>query len=112
VKRALQVVGEPRDLLPSEPVFVTLGDRAVSVADAHDGLAAERFVACLRDAGATDADSHVEADFLVVIRVATQSAEARSHATRMEQTADVVLGSVRPAFARHLALRSTSQKKR
>lgn len=108
MKRALHVVGGPRDHVPSEPIFVTLGDRILSIADAHDGSAAEQFVACLRDAGATEAHRDVEAEFLIVIRSATQSPEARSHAKLMEQTADVVLGSVRPAFARHLALRSTS----
>ena len=108
MKRALHVVGGPRDHVPSEPVFVTLGDRVLSVADAHDGSAAEQFVACLRDAGATDAHGDVEADFLIVIRSAAHSAEARSRAKLMEQTADVVLGSARPAFARHLALHLTS----
>ena len=111
MKHALHVVGEPREHVPSEPILVMLGDRAISVADAHDGLAAERFVTCLRDAGATDAHGDVEADFLIVIRSVTSSAEARSRVKLMEQTADVVLGSARPAFARHFALRSTSQKK-
>jgi hypothetical protein len=84
-----------------------LAARVLSGADAHDGSAAEQFVACLRDAGATDAHGDVEADFLIVIRSATQSPEARPRAKLMEQTADVVLGSVRPAFARHLAQHAT-----
>lgn len=111
MKRALHVVGEPTDRAPSEPICVRFDGRVLSVADAHDGTVAERFVSYLKDAGGTEVYGAAEADFRIVIRSTPQSLEARSRAEVIEQTADLVLGSVRPVVARQLALRASSRNK-
>ncbi|TNF59962.1 MAG: hypothetical protein EP303_07720 [Deltaproteobacteria bacterium] len=103
MKRPLHVVGDSSGPPPKTPVLVTIGGRVVSVLDTGDGAASLRFVDALLDAGVTCLDSANDArpDLRIVIRGAPRSAEARLRAEVLEEAADVVLGSARPAFARH-----------
>jgi phosphomannomutase len=105
LKRALRVLGEPDDRTAADPIRVTLQGRVLSVADAHDGAAAARFVSLLRDAGASDAAEGRDPDLRIVIRSTPQSAEARLRSEVMEEGADLVLGSARGSFAQRLARR-------
>jgi hypothetical protein len=107
LKRPLRVLGDPSDREPAEPAVAQLGDRIVSIADAHDGAAARRFAEELEDAGATivEGGAATRIDVRIVIRSTPQSPEARASAEVLEETADVVLGSPRPAFARLLGIR-------
>jgi len=72
------------------------------VVDTGDGASGRRFVDLLVDASATRIDSADDADpdMRVVIRGALQSPDRRLPEEVLEETADVVLGSARPAFAR------------
>lgn len=83
--------------------MVSIGGRLVSVVDTGDGVASRRFVDLMLDAGArrVDASSDANADMEIVIRGTPKTPEARLRAEVLEQAADLVLGSARPAFARH-----------
>jgi len=86
------------------PLLLTIGGRLVSVADSGGGLASARFVSALIDAGAVPVDSPGVArpDLRIVVRGTPHSREARLRAQALEEEADVILGSVRPVFARYL----------
>jgi len=101
LKRSLHVVDDSSDP-PVRPSRVAIGGRLVSVADTGDGLSALRFVDGLIEAGAVRVDSSddAEIDARIVIRGTPKSPEARLRAENVEEGADVVLGSARPAFAR------------
>ncbi|MGD8827043.1 MAG: hypothetical protein PVI24_18805 [Myxococcales bacterium] len=102
MKRRLDMMTSAR----SEPPLVVLaGTEVVSVTDIGDGSAARRFVELLREAGArpTDPMRHPEVSLRIVVRAPLPSLEARAKAGVLEEGADVVLGSVRPAFAALLA---------
>lgn len=103
MKRPLRVVDDSSGPAPTTPVLVTIGGKVVSVLDTGDGAASLRLVEALVDAGVIRVDSANDAkpDLRIVIRGTPQSAEARLRAEALEEAADVVLGSVRPAFARH-----------
>ena len=60
MKRALRILGEPGDHSAAPPLHVSVGGRAFSVADAHDGTAEARFVSHLRAEGAVDALTRAE----------------------------------------------------
>ena len=81
---------------------MAIGGRLISVADTGDGLSGRRFVDELVEAGAVRADSSDDAkpDTRIVIRGTPKSPEARLRAEAVEEAADLVLGSARPAFAR------------
>lgn len=102
MKRSLHVVDELRDPPIWTPRLLSIASRVVSVVDTADGSASRRFVDALAEAGATrlDEDSDAKPDLRIVIRAAAGSAEARLRAEVLEETADLVLGSDRPAFAR------------
>lgn len=101
MKRALRVVGTPADLDAAEATRVEVGAVLVSVADAHDGAAAARFARFLIDAGATPASESPDSrpEYRIVIRSTPESPEAHVRAEVLEESADVVLGSARAAFA-------------
>jgi hypothetical protein len=84
-------------------LLVRFGDLLVSVVDAGDGLASGRFVDVLLAAGAERVDSSGEATphTRIVIRGTPKSREARLRAEALEETADLILGSVRLGFARY-----------
>ena len=105
MKRTLRVLDRSDDELQAGPSLVTLGQRLVSVADTGAGLESRRFVSALVAAGATvvDSTSGAKPDARIVIRVAPHSPKARLRAASLEEGADLILGSARPAFARYLA---------
>lgn len=103
MKRALHILGEPRDAIAADPQVVTIGTRVVTIEDAHDGARARQLADQLIDAGAERSPSAYadRADFRIAVRSTPESNEAQLRAEVLEETADVVLGSARPAFARH-----------
>jgi hypothetical protein len=103
LKRTLQLLGEPKDRTPADPIHLRLGEQVVSVADAHDGVAAKRFASYLRAAGATAVSGAAGRELRVVIRSTPQSREARLRADVMEEGADLVLGSARASFAQRFS---------
>lgn len=99
--------GPPTTTLVSE---VTLGETLVLVSDAVDGTQARRFAALLAKRGANQSPPEFEsaplrATFRITIRSVGGSSDTRARAAELEREADVVLGSVRPAFASWLATR-------
>ena len=105
MKRALHILGEPRDAVAAEPEVVRIGTRVVTIEDAHDGTRARQLAEQMMAAGAergasADAD---RADFRIAVRSTPESNEARLREEVLEETADLVLGSARPAFARRFA---------
>ncbi len=100
MKRALQVVGQDADAPPAEPEVLRVGETVVLVEDSGDGAASRRFAAWMRDAGARRAGD-AKPDEALRIRIDV-TAGAR-HDT--DEAPDFVLGSARPAFARHLVAR-------
>lgn len=105
MKRPLRVLGGTAAPRPALPLLVRAGDRLVSVADTGDGSAARRFADALLSAGGEPVAAEVRAlpDARVVIRAAVEPVDARLHTEALEESADVVLGSARPAFASLLA---------
>ena len=98
MKRSLHVVGQESEVTPSEPERVRVGARTVIIEDGGNGAAARRVADWMVDAGATRGSKDSEAGALrVVIRGGPRSADPD-----LEADADFVLGSARPAFARHL----------
>ena len=102
MKRSLHVIDGSSDPPARAPSRVAIGGRLISVADTGDGLSGRRFVAGLIEAGAVRVDSSddAEIDTRIVVRGTPKSPEARLRAEAVEEAADVVLGSARPAFAR------------
>lgn len=105
MKRSLKVIDEQPDPPVWVPRLLRVGDRLVSVVDTEDGTPSRRFAALLAEAGATalDRNSDANPDLRIVIRGAPESAEARRRAALLEETADLILGAARPAFARLFA---------
>jgi hypothetical protein len=105
LKRSLRVVGDCEDLPVQAPQTVTIGERLVSIADTGDGRSGLQFADLLIGGGATRVDSASDAkvDTRVVIRGTPKAPAARLRAEAVEEAADVVLGSSRPAFARLFA---------
>jgi hypothetical protein len=105
LKRSLSVVDDDGDPPVQAPRAVALGEQLVSVADTGDGRSADRFIDLLVDAGAARIDSASDAkvDIRVVICEAAKTPETRLRAEAIEDAADLVLGSARPAFARLFA---------
>ena len=103
--RSLQILGEPKDRNAAEPVTVEVGGRVVSIVDAHDGSASRRFAEQLRDAGGRviEISEPVQPDLRILVRSTPESPEAQLRAEVLEESADVILGSPRAAFARYLA---------
>ena len=101
MKRPLRVFDGAAPAEPPPPVLLRVGTRIVSVADTGDGSAAQRFAAVLLDAGARrlTSDGAPPTDDRIVIRSPLPAAHWRRRAEALEETADVILGSVRPAFA-------------
>jgi len=101
LKRSLQVVDDSDDA-PSAPLLVSLGRELVSVVDTGSGVASARFVDALVDAGAqrSVAVGDERPSLRIVIRTAWRSPAARLRAEGLEAGADLILGSVRPAFAK------------
>jgi len=105
LKRSLRVVDNPEGLPVQAPQAVTIGERLISIADTGDGRSSLQFVKLLVDGGAARVDSASDAkvDMRVIIRGTPKSHEARLRAEAVEEAADLVLGSARPAFARLFA---------
>jgi len=105
LKRSLRVVDHSGDPPVSAPSTVNIGGRLVSVVDTGDGASGRRFTDLLVDAGATRVTrgSDANPDMRVVILGTPQSPAATARAEVLEEAADVLLGSARPAFARHFA---------
>jgi len=108
LKRSLPIVEGSLDPRPPEPIVVHLGGSRVIVSDGHDGAQARGFANLLLDQGGTEEKpEHAEPTVTVVvaIRSGETSRESRLRAEALEESADFVLGSSRPAFARLLAER-------
>jgi len=105
LKHSLRVVGDSEEQPAQVPQAVAIGERLVSITDTGDGRSGLRFVDLLVDDGATRVDSPSDAkvDMCVVIRGTPKTPAARLRAEVIEEAADVVLGSARPAFARLFA---------
>jgi len=102
LKRSLHVVDDSGDPPVQAPRAVVIGDQLVSVIDTGEGRSSVRFVDLLVDAGAAHVDLARDAniDLRIVVRDAPKTPAARLRVEALEETADVVLGSARPAFAR------------
>jgi hypothetical protein len=102
LKRSLHVVHDSGEPPAQAPWVVAVEGTRVSIADTGDGVPSLRFVDLLVHAGAAclEPEDGMKADMRVVIRGTPNGPEARLRAEVMEKAADVVLGSVRPAFAR------------
>ena len=102
MKRSLHVVDDSGDPPVQAPRAVVIGDQLVSVIDTGEGRSSVRFVDLLVDAGAAHVDLARDAniDLRIVVRDAPKTPAARLRVEALEETADVVLGSARPAFAR------------
>ena len=102
MKRSLHVVDDSGDPSVQAPRAVVIGDQLVSVIDTGEGRSSVRFVDLLVDAGAAHVDLARDAniDLRIVVRDAPKTPAARLRVEALEETADVVLGSARPAFAR------------
>ncbi len=111
MKRSLHILGESRDTAAAVPVLVVIGTRLVAIEDPHDGVRAHQLAELLvREGGAWAEPSETgSADLRIALRSTPESNEARLRAEVLEETADLVLGSVRPAFARRFveALRAS-----
>lgn len=106
MKRSLPIAGKPSDVTAPAPSFVELGGLSIRIVDAHDGAAAKRFGELLIRQGARELEGPVEECALtIVIRSTPRSPEAHLRAEVLEETADLVLGSPREAFARELRKR-------
>ena len=105
MKRSLSVVNDDGDPPVQAPRAVALGEQLVSVADTEDGRSAVRFIDLLVDAGAARVDSASDAkvDIRVVICEPSKTPATPLRAEAIENVADLVLGSARPAFARLFA---------
>ena len=106
MKRSLRIVDDSGESSTKTPSIVTIGGQLVSVVDTGDGVASDRFVDALLEVGAAGIAPSEDAppDLRIVIRGTPTSPEARLRAEVLEEAADVVLGSPRPAFARHFGL--------
>lgn len=102
MKRALHILGEPRDAVAAAPEVLRIGSRVVRIEDAHDGTRARQLAEQMVHAGAerSASDEADRADFRIAVRATPESNEARLRAEVLEETADLILGSARPAFAR------------
>ena len=100
MKRALQVVGQDTDAPPAEPEALRVGETVVLVEDSGDGAASRRFATWMRDAGARAAGD-AQPDKALRIRIDVIAGTRRD----TDEAPDFVLGSARPAFARHLVAR-------
>ena len=102
MKRSLPVVDDSGDPPVQAPRAVVIGDQLVSVIDTGEGRSSVRFVDLLVDAGAAHVDlaRYANIDLRIVVRDAPKTPAARLRVEALEETADVVLGSARPAFAR------------
>jgi hypothetical protein len=105
LKRSLHVVHDSGEPPVRASWTVAIEGRRVSIADTGDGVPSLRFVNLVVEAGAARVESEddTKADMRVVIRGTPRTPEARLRAEVMEEAADVVLGSARPAFARLFA---------
>ena len=105
MKRSLQVVHDSGEPPVGASRTVAIEGRRVSIADTSDGGPSLRFLDLLVKAGAArvEPEDDTKTDMRVVIRGTPQTPQARLRAEVMEEAADVVLGSARPAFARLFA---------
>ncbi len=107
MKRALQVVGQNAELPRAEPEVLIAGQRVVVIEDSGDGAASRHFATCMVDAGAQRVEN---AELSHALRIWI---EANAPAGRdVEHEPDFILGSARPAFARHLVARLAADAKR
>ena len=102
MKRTLQVVEGP--VVPPTR-HVMLGATRIAIDDGGTGEGSARFAQALIDAGAqpVELDAGVQPDVRVVVRGTATTRDARLRSRALEERADLVLGSARPAFAAHFA---------
>jgi hypothetical protein len=95
------LLDELRDPPVGTPRLLRIENRLLSILDTGDGTASLRFAKMLTDAGAALAEPSADAgpDLRIVIRGAPASAHGRARAEALEESADLILGSARPAFA-------------
>lgn len=104
MKRSLDVVSNAAGEARAVSVEVDLGRTRVRISAVGHGQEAERFAEMLTNAGGrlpTDRGPAKRLD--VVIRTTVREREALRQRAELEETADVVLGSPRPALAERLA---------
>jgi len=106
LKRSLRIVDDSGDSSTKTPSLVRIRGQLVSVVDTGNGVASDRFVDALLEVGSAGIAPSGDAppDLRIVIRGTPASPEARLRAKVLEEAADVVLGSPRPAFARLFGL--------
>ncbi len=104
MKRSLPLVDELRNPPLETPRLVRVENRLLSILDDADGTASLGFAKMLTDAGAALVETSADAspDLRIVIRGAPASDPGRARAEVLEESADLILGSARPAFARLL----------
>jgi len=106
LKRALRVV-DGDGTAPTR--WVIIGGTRVQIEDTGDGTASQQFAEALLDAGGSTVDSSETPDVRIVILGAVRSREAQRRAEAPEVARDLVLGSHRPAFAKHFASTCTNK---
>ena len=105
MKRSLDIVGQDASSAPAEPEVLRVGESTVVIQTPGPGPVARRLAEAMIEAGAVRAaDGGDVARERDIIRIVIRNARPTNVATEeaMEADADFVLGSARPAFARHL----------
>ncbi|MEM7437734.1 MAG: hypothetical protein AAF436_21455, partial [Myxococcota bacterium] len=110
VKRSLDVVDEAPTLVRAPTTRrVQVGTTQLSLTEVGDGTAVTRLAELLLEAGAdlpTDGRVPDETRALrVVVRAPIRDREASKRGATLERSADVIVGSPRPGFARWLVQR-------
>ncbi|NNE17913.1 MAG: hypothetical protein HKN10_05470 [Myxococcales bacterium] len=99
------MIDEKADSPVWTPHLLRVGNRLVSILDTEDGTPSRRFAEMLVEGGARRLEQNGDAnlDLRIVIRGAPVSTASRRRAEVLEETADLILGAARPAFARLFA---------
>jgi len=102
LKRSLEVIGQATEGAPADPEALRVGQTTVWVEDSSAGAEARKLASAMIEAGATEvADPGPDAGLRISI-LTSGAGRPRTRDEDLASHADFVLGSARPAFARHL----------
>ena len=104
MKRSLEVVDTAAEPTNTVTLELDLGQTTVLVSEVGDGQEAARFAEMLAAEGGTPAtEAKGGRPLQIVVRSTLRDRDALRRRAELEASADVVLGSARPAFAHWLA---------